>query len=91
MMNQLTPSPTNCNLKDLPEFLRLFHYIQSSAIDSEGISIKAEEVPQIINAVIRRLIWRSSQLDQIIQEELDELHFGVSVVPLDNEVELVGD
>ena len=90
-MNQLANSATICSLEDVPEFSRLFHHIQSSAIDSEGVVIKHEEVLQVLNAVIQRLVWCSSQLDQIIQEELDELRFSVSIISSVNDVNLVRD
>jgi hypothetical protein len=62
-------------LGDLAEVNRLILYIQQNAIDSERQPVRLEEVSIVAGLVLQRLVWRSPNLEQVLQEVLDELRF----------------
>ncbi|BAU15924.1 hypothetical protein LEP3755_64900 (plasmid) [Leptolyngbya sp. NIES-3755] len=61
---------------ELSEINRLLTYIEQTAIDSENTPIHASEILTVANSVIKRVVWRQENLQQIIQEALDDLRFG---------------
>jgi hypothetical protein len=62
-------------LGNLAEVDRLILYIQQNAIDSEQQPVRMEEVPIVAGLVLQRLVWRSPNLEQVLQEVLDDLRF----------------
>lgn len=59
------------------EINRLLTYIGQNTIDSERSLIQLDEVPAVVNCLIQRLIWQHPHLDQVLQEILDDLRYGV--------------
>jgi len=84
MMNQnssqrsITPGRT-CKFKadELSEVTRLLTHIEQTAIDSENAPIHTDEVLSTANLVVERLVWGNQNLQQVIQEALDDLRFGL--------------
>lgn len=83
MMNQNPPQRSivpgtnfEFSANELSEVNRLLHYIEQTAIDSENTPIHATEIQIVADLVIERIVWRHSNLQQIIQEALDDLRFG---------------
>ena len=64
---------------EFSEVTRLLTHIQQCAIDSEGTSIRSDEVFVVANLLIQRLVWQHPNFDQMIQEALDDLHFSDGV------------
>jgi len=62
-------------LGDLAEVNRLILYIQQNAIDSEQQPVRTEEVSIVAGLLLQRLVWRSPNLEQVLQEVLDDLRF----------------
>ncbi|KAM3090902.1 hypothetical protein ACKFKF_34125 [Phormidesmis sp. 146-12] len=58
------------------EMTRLLTHIQHCAIDSEGSSIRPDEVSVVAEILIQRLVWQHPNFEQMIQEILDDLRFG---------------
>lgn len=63
-------------VNELSEINRLLEYIEQTAIDSENTAINASEVSIVADLVIKRIVWRHENLQQVIQEALDDLRFG---------------
>jgi hypothetical protein len=59
------------------EINRLLTYIGQNTIDSERSLIQPNEIPAVVNCLIQRLIWQHPHLDQVLQEILDDLRYGV--------------
>ncbi|MEP0915363.1 hypothetical protein NC981_00910 [Leptolyngbya sp. DQ-M1] len=59
------------------EINRLLTYIGQNTRDSERSLIQADEIPAVVNCLIQRLIWQHPHLDQVLQEILDDLRYGV--------------
>ena len=59
------------------EINRLLTYIGQNAIDSERSPIQPDEIPAVVNCLIQRLVWQHPHLDQVLQEILDDLRYGV--------------
>ncbi|MCY6493385.1 hypothetical protein [Leptolyngbya sp. GGD] len=59
------------------EINRLLTYIGQNTIDSERSLIQPDEIPAVVNCLIQRLIWQHPHLDQVLQEILDDLRYGV--------------
>lgn len=59
------------------EINRLLTYIAQNTLDSERVLIQSDEIPAVVNCLIQRLIWQQPHLDQVLQEILDDLRFGV--------------
>lgn len=59
------------------EINRLLTYIGQNTIDSERSPIQPDEIPAVVNCLIQRLIWQYPHLDQVLQEILDDLRYGV--------------
>ena len=62
-------------LGNLAEVNRLILYIQQNAIDSEQQPVRTEEVPIVAGLLLQRLVWRSPNLEQVLQEVMDDLRF----------------
>lgn len=67
----------NFKVQELSKVRQLLDYIERSTVDSEHGLIRAEEVSDVANLVIDQLIFKHPHLDQILQELLDELRFGI--------------
>ncbi|MGG6268993.1 hypothetical protein ACQ4M3_30675 [Leptolyngbya sp. AN03gr2] len=61
---------------ELDEVNRLLNYIKQTAIDSENTPIHDTEILIVANLVIKRIVWKQENLQQVIQEALDDLRFG---------------
>ncbi|MGG6268536.1 hypothetical protein ACQ4M3_25430 [Leptolyngbya sp. AN03gr2] len=59
------------------EINRLLTYIGQNTADSEQSLIQPDEVPAVVNCLIQRLVWQHPHLDQVLQEILDDLRYGV--------------
>ncbi len=59
------------------EINRLLTYIGQNTLDSERMPIQSDEIPAVVNCLIQRLIWQQRHLDQVLQEILDDLRFGM--------------
>lgn len=59
------------------EINRLLTYIGQNTLDSERSLIQPDEIPAVVNCLIQRLIWQHPHLDQVLQEILDDLRYGV--------------
>ena len=75
-MRKKSPQSSIC---EVSEVTRLLTHIQQCAIDSEGTSIRSDEVFVVANLLIQRLVWQHPNFDQMIQEALDDLHFSDGV------------
>ncbi len=54
-MRQKSPQSSIC---EVSEVTRLLTHIQQCAIDSEGTSIRSDEVFVVANLLIQRLVWQ---------------------------------
>lgn len=59
------------------EINRLLTYIGQNTRDSERSPIQTDEIPAVVNCLIQRLVWQHPHLDQVLQEILDDLRYGV--------------
>lgn len=74
MTQQIHTSKSSC---PAIEINRLLTYIGQNTIDSERSLIQPDEIPAVVNCLIQRLIWQHPHLDQVLQEILDDLRYGV--------------
>lgn len=65
-------------ISGLSEVERLLTYIRESVVDSENMPITPQEVPMVVNSLIRQRIWDDPYLKQRLQEALDDLRFRAS-------------
>ncbi|KAM3099272.1 hypothetical protein ACKFKF_15070 [Phormidesmis sp. 146-12] len=68
--------PSQSSICEVSEMTRLLTHIQHCAIDSEGSSIRPDEVSVVVRILLQRLVWQHPNFEQIIQEILDDLRFG---------------
>lgn len=74
MTQQLHTYKSSCSMIEIN---RLLTYIAQNTTDSEHSPIQQDEIPAVVNCLIQRLVWQHPHLDQVLQEILDDLRFGM--------------